>query len=380
MDEPHPNPRFSCLSLALLLVVAGAVVFAFVFGFLGPRAGSWTTIGAAALAAVAVFIIERRLKNLFWAVLAALVLSIHPQVRQPAKDQIELLAQSGILAGLAAVAVAWHLAFHRRFAWRLWPLVGGAMMTSVGLTWVADTSLGLLAALLIGLSLLPAAVFARYRRLRIDPSLPSRLNVLTTLGLAILGPIGAIYLCRLLDLTSSELRLGETVRAAWLAFLDQPVNGLSLAGFNRWCWPSAWLAVPILLWAWWRALKRGWREWRVGHPPAAWLLSILAVLAAGFLVPRPDVAPLVLVGISVLLLVFWVADVWKGTMEQLILLPPEAERPPLTATPPPPAPAPPPAEPAPPPAEPKVEAERSDQPAEPKVEAERSDQPAVKQS
>ena len=60
-------------------------------------------------------------------------------------------------------------------------------------------------------------------------------------------------------------------------------------------------------------------------------VDVLVVDSVAALVPRAELAPLTLMGITVVLLVFWLADVWKGTLEQLILLPPEAERPPVRA-------------------------------------------------
>jgi hypothetical protein len=73
-------------------------------------------------------------------------------------------------------------------------------------------------------------------------------------------------------------------------------------------------------------LRRGWRDWKAGTVPTAWFLTSATLLASVLLVSRPDAGMLTLVGLSVTMVVFWVADVWKGTVEQLILLPPEEER------------------------------------------------------
>jgi hypothetical protein len=330
MTQPDANVRVSCLSLAILVLVAGLMAAALALGFLGPRAGSWTTIAAVTLAGVAVFMIERGLHNLFWGVVAAAALAAHPLVRQTGREPEDLLAQAAALAGLAAVAVGWRLAFQRVFAWRLWPLTAAALAASVGLTWSADPALGLVVGFLGGLSLLPAPVLARRRRLRVDlPSPPSRLNVMTALGVSLLAPVAGVYLSQWLAL-AGEPRPWHSLGEAWQAYLDRPVKGWDQ--LNDWCWPTAWLIMPLLAWAWWRSCKRGWRAWRTGQTPAAWLLTVLMPAAAIALVPRAELAPLTLMGISVVMLVFWLADVWKGTLEQLILLPPETERPPVRAT------------------------------------------------
>src|SRR5262245_2573828 len=184
MGEAEKSPRLTCGSMALAGVLALIVVIAL---YRQPRPPTWPSIGAAAIGVVSVFLIGRGMLTFVGGLAAAALLTFHPvwfvlgeknELGDAIHPQQKVLAAACVLACVAGTRVGWHLTFHPVFAWRLWPIVIGALAVLSGLAWVGDKYLGLLA-LALSISELFAGVFLAYRlRRRQAKVLPSRLNVM----------------------------------------------------------------------------------------------------------------------------------------------------------------------------------------------------------
>jgi hypothetical protein len=90
-----------------------------------------------------------------------------------------------------------------------------------------------------------------------------------------------------------------------------------------WAWTLPWIVVPLLLIGFWRTAIRGWKEWKQGDPPFAWLLTFasLGVLLA---IGSEELATgsLALAAIGALLSVFGIADLIQALVERIELKPP----------------------------------------------------------
>jgi hypothetical protein len=82
-----------------------------------------------------------------------------------------------------------------------------------------------------------------------------------------------------------------------------------------------------MLWGFWRSFRRGWRLWRRGQPPVAWVLTLYGAVAfAGAALHSGEagqITLLTLASLAVLLGVFGIADLVRGFMERLVLAPPQ---------------------------------------------------------
>src|SRR5215472_14941680 len=101
MPDPDKTPKLTCGSIALAGLLAVIAVVALQRQTQPP---TWASTGAAAVAVVAAFVIARGVQNVFWALLAATLLTLHPAWSREAENHPEeLLAGAVVLAGLAGV-------------------------------------------------------------------------------------------------------------------------------------------------------------------------------------------------------------------------------------------------------------------------------------
>jgi len=337
MAETEKSPKLTCGSLLLLGVLAALVLVAVRQQVTGREQDSWPLTAAVVLAVLSVFQIERGVRNFFWGLIAAAFLTFHPSWRQPANlAGAAVFAESLVLATLASVSVAWYLTFHPRFAWRFWPVIAAVLAGCIGLAWPGelgpkDPRPGLLAMILTVSGLLIAVLLARQLRRRSPAESPSRLNVWTAGLLVVLAPAGGLLVNRFLDSradTSGNLLI--PLREAVRQLPAGSTSAFTRSQLDAWCWPHPWLVLPLLGFALWRTVRRGWKQWTKSEPPYAWLLTWASLVFVGAMFFRTveDTSPLlVMIALAVLLLVFLVGDLLRGTLEGLTLPPPEEREP-----------------------------------------------------
>ncbi len=132
-------------------------------------------------------------------------------------------------------------------------------------------------------------------------------------------------------------RLG-TAPPTWnnyLEFLEATFipNGDSTCGLSlmvteleKWGW-AAILTLAMMVVGLWRSGRRGWKCWRRGQAPLAWVLTLFAVMDLAGIAWHPprtaSAALLPLAPVAVLLNVFGLADLAQGLGERLVLAPPQ---------------------------------------------------------
>jgi hypothetical protein len=292
---------------------------------------------AAFVIVAAVFLIERRLNRYFWGLVAAVLLIVHPSFQRQfvQSGNPALLAEGLVLATLACTFLTWDLTVLPDLAWWSWLVVNVALCLCIGTAWVVQAPAGLRAAVVAGLGSGLAFFIGRWRPIDQPASPPSRWNAAAAAATAIVATVGGFLLIPRLAWVAAWLQSATPnsakgslalLSASLQASRDQPWREFSPHQLAEWCWPFVWVVLPMLAWAIWRTLRRGWELWRRGQAPLPWLLSLYTVLTvlAGGLLPAgdPRTAIVTLTPLVVLLFVFWVADLFRGVMERLVLRPP----------------------------------------------------------
>jgi hypothetical protein len=318
MTEPMTPWRFpwGLMVTAALLAVLAAIS-------MGARLASTVASPeiwlAPAICVSAVFLTLQQLQNYFWGIVAALSLMFHPAYWQwaPVYPSI-LLAEVAELLILAAVVVACGLVYQPHWAWRSWLVLAPLTGIACGVAWQAVPTSGLAISLLPLVVLPLVAAHALGRRRRPDKPAPCAGNVVAGLGLGLFGPaVGLLwgYLAEPGGLSLSQIANSLELR--------QPITTLEL---EKCFWPTPWAVVPLAVWGLWRTFRRGRSELARRKAPAAWALTLFALLnllAAG-LMPGDncEMSVLSLATVAVLLGVFGVADVFRNIWDQLRLAPP----------------------------------------------------------
>jgi hypothetical protein len=321
----------------VLTVVALAAVLASVYrvGATPNAPGRWEFVGAAVGAAACAFLVVRWVQSYLWAVLAGLLLGLHPLFRDAvAGSDYGLVAEALQWLVLAATVSAWRLTFLPRFRWRTWLVLAGVCCVATGLAWPLRPRAGLVAGLTCGGGLLAAALLAaRLHRRRLTLR-PSWLNITTAALVGLAAPVGGLFLApvSVRHLDWHQMKADSDAVDLWHAALGSPTGGYRVHGFSaderdRWGWHQGGLALALMVWGFWRTFRRGWKEWARRKPPLTWALTLfgmIALVGASFHPgAAPDTAYLSLASLAVLLGVFGVADVVRGFMERLVLAPPE---------------------------------------------------------
>lgn len=329
MADVERTPKLTCGTLVLTATLALLVVFALHYHGQPPP---WGATGAAAVAAVAVFVLVRSYHNFFWGLLAAAALTFHPSWsaygEAPAE---EILAGAVVLAGLASAALGWRLTFHPHVGWRSWPLVLGGCAICAGLAWKAERSLGLLMVLLSAVTFWSGAFLAARFRQRATTNVPARSNIYLGGAMVLLVPAAALVVFRFLD--RALFNTGDWLEAARSALPESvSVSGHAVeATMAVWAWPVAEITVPLLLLALAMSGRRGYRQWTRNQTPGGWLPLVLALGMLGIVLVQPGQTgaglALLLVSFTVMLAVSLVADSIGYVFERLVLLPPDERAP-----------------------------------------------------
>jgi hypothetical protein len=287
----------------------------------------WTTVAAACVAVQATFLMMRQLHSGLWGLLAAGLLTFHPFFQTAAaNDGPAFWAQTSAWATLAAAILAAHLTYSTYFYWFAWLLLVGSLALGPGLSWFWNVPTGLLAALLVVVGLLPTAFLGLCFRRQQPAARPAWPNLLAAAAVSLLAPA-----CGLLLVALYQRPVGATgsssLASEVAALKDWLIPHPTLDRLESWCWPNAWVLGLVALWAIWRSLRRGLKQWRSRQPPLAWQLT-LTVLWIGswlFLLSSHETSgpPLLFTALATLLSVFLAADVWRGLMDRLVLRPPE---------------------------------------------------------
>jgi hypothetical protein len=336
MTEPPTRQGlpWAALFWSGLLAAALVILYRGVPGPDGPI--PWKSAWAATAGGVAVFLVLRWLQNTPWGLIGGALLALHPLVlREAGRTDAAVISQSLVLAVLAGTVAGWRLSFEPGFAWRFWPLVGAVLLVGNALAWPIYPRSGLLAGLTAAGGLLAAAVLATRRYRRPAPGSPGGLNIVMALGLGVAGPLAALALApacvHFLDwhhLLPAEADAIELLQAGIdTNIADYHWQGFTAPQVQRWGWPAAWLTGVLMIWGFWRSIRRGWRLSARRQPPTAWLLTgyaVLAFVAAALHSTGTDpFSLLTLAALGVLLAVFGVADLVRGFMERLVLAPPQ---------------------------------------------------------
>ncbi|OAI49766.1 hypothetical protein AYO44_06095 [Planctomycetaceae bacterium SCGC AG-212-F19] len=325
MAEIDRSPKLTCGSIALAGVLALVVVVALQRQAQPP---TWASTGAAAIAVVAVFLVARGVHHFGWGVVAAALLTFHPTWQAQSKALPEaVLAGADVLAVVAAACIGWRLAFHPRFGWRLWPVVGGAAAICIGLAWAADPHLGMLAVAVAMTSFWAGTFLGSKLRQRKPETLPAQLNLLTAGTLVLATPIAALVVYRFLDRSLYNVNNMSDLVANTMP----PGLSVSFAAFDAnhlasWCWPHPVLVLPFAVFALFMNVRRGWRQWSRAEAPTAWFLTILTLVILTGLLVLPSQGPamqVILTALVVLLTTSMIADVLWHLVERLVLRPPD---------------------------------------------------------
>jgi len=159
------------------------------------------------------------------------------------------------------------------------------------------------------------------------PLLAANLALAGTLGVLIpaAGPTAAAA-GELLGLFPRHVTQSEGGIAALLeASLPRELVGLPAwvaDNLDGWAWPLPWLVLALMAFGLWRAFRRGWKQLARRHAPLGWLLLLQVAWVGLALCLDQQGGLLSLVFLTVLLVVFCVADLTRGIGERLVLAPP----------------------------------------------------------
>jgi len=340
------------LALAVVLLAAGVALRT--RSLIDMAAAPWwEVVGWAALTVGAAFLVMRWLQNNFWGLVTGAAVLLHPLYWQGGGTFLQMHRMEALkeeealeLVMLAVAIAGWRLAYRPDFAWLEWltlaavPVVavapsaftsssgpgpsGGwphpddvASLAAPGATPLLDWSTAALALIVFPVGTLLGAF--RYWGGGNGRPHPGNLVCTFCAGLVIL----------LVALLCTPLHALPWQGEATAQLTSPHLRAFEPEQLKRWCWPSVWAMVPLMVWGLLRSVRRGWRQWRKGLPPTPWLLTLHAalVLAAVTTYAGDNPAPvaLPLASLAVLLAVFGVAEVFRMMSERLILLPP-AER------------------------------------------------------
>jgi hypothetical protein len=297
----------------------------------------WPVLAAVVAEVVLTFLALRRSVGPFWAVVAGVLLAVHPYSWKwtPPFDQA-LWVQALELAVLVGVIEGGRLAFAPRAAPLGWLVAFVWLGAGVAACWFLSPAAGAVAVLLTGLALsIFAGLASRQRRRPGMTAVPSRWNifgailvgVLAVCAGTLLAPLAEPYLggtvrTRLTPGQTPWETIQMTVPAGWGWHLP----GLTADELRQWSWPTPWAVLPLMAWGLWCTVSRGWKQSARRQPPLAWILTLYSGLALLGVSLRPaeapDVALLPWAVLSVLLSVFCVGDTLRTLWERLRLQPP----------------------------------------------------------
>jgi hypothetical protein len=322
MTEPQTRWRMPWGPVLTLALLAGGVTVRELSALPAEDGSRWNVVASAVLIVMSTFLVMNWLQNYFWGVVTALAMWLHPVYWHWAEPFGPALWANALELLLLSVTIAgWRLAYRPDFAWFGWlPLtaVGAAAMIAMpedvhGVAWSTNV-LVLLAFPALG-TILSARQYWRGGNDR-----PSLANIFCTFTAGLL-----ILVC---SLAQTEGMWSQ--QQQFLASMTQ--FGLNLSHlfiaewWNQWCWPNVWLAAPLMVWGLCRSVWRGWRQWKRRLPSTSWLLTLYTVLVWASLAMDPgDNTPnavLPRASLAVLLMIFGIADVFRGISERIILLPP----------------------------------------------------------
>ncbi len=292
------------------------------------RVARWPSLAAVGLIVFALILAGHRLKNLFLGLLVATAVALHPDVRHlagliaPDLPALALLLVSFVLTLSSTLEL-----YETRFCVGRWLILLASLSLTIGLAWSADRATGVLAATGTAVSLL-LAVFAFLRRR--SPQ-GNGTNAFAALLVAMAAPVAAVGVTRLLDPTVERI---ADLHPTWIRPTWHGVKGFWDLGLEGAFWIAWWVAGLILVYSWWRTLRRGWKRSRAGTAPVSWGLTIFAILASGVTTltvpPNADADALAraftpLIPWCVLLGGFLIFDVLHGLGESLVLAPPDEQ-------------------------------------------------------
>jgi hypothetical protein len=261
----------------------------------------------------AVALVGRLSQGYLFALVCGLLISWHPLFFHPATNGAPShLALALLFLTAALVLAAWHELLAKPFTWWRWVLLFAGLASAAGLAWRWDRLLGIEATLLVVISLLVLAPITYV----LGKARSSWASFAVIIALGLLAPATAA----LLSQDANALQLESWSAPNW-SLLGSKWEEL-LAG---WFFIPWWITTPIVLWAWWRTLRRGRRQWDKGEAPLAWVLTVGSSLAfLGTIAASSAQAAFQPVPIWIILLAaFLVFDVLQAIGERLVLQPPE---------------------------------------------------------
>jgi hypothetical protein len=331
MEQPA-SPRITCLSLIVSVALAGGAVFIARGWWVNRDPLLWPATVGAAIVAVAVFWTERRLQGFIWGIGAAVLMTLHPGLREPDSDGwSRFFAEATVVAVMAGLTVCWHITFMPKNTWQFWPFAACFLAGGIGLTWACEPRLGVFALVLTALTLGTAAMLGWVIRGRKSPHGPAFLNPAGTALMAVVVPAFGLLVLKLINPPPDSISSTSSFWEPLLRARGAPPSdtGLSVGQLNQSFWPWLWLTGPVMMWAVWRALRNGWRQWQRTQPPLAWTLPLftLALVPTVFFWPfrEPGKTPLTLSALAVLLTTYLAVDLLRAAGRRLVL-PPGYER------------------------------------------------------
>jgi len=266
------------------------------------------------------------------------LLPLHPLfLAWAASHERALRVEALQLVVLAGAVVAGRLAFRPDFAWKSWGLVGVLLAAALGLTWAVLPPAALGASVVAAVGLPAGALLALRRRGHASLPRPSGWNLASAAVIGLLAPVAGLFLAPWAGYLPGWASAADVAPPAealdrlWAAVrFDLPggaPHGFTPEDLSRWCWPTAWVVLPLMAWGLWRTLRRGWKQARRAQLALAWLLTLFALvtLTGGALLSTAAGAGglLGLAALTVLLPVYCVADLCRGLAERLVLAPPD---------------------------------------------------------
>jgi hypothetical protein len=339
------TPWGSVLALAFLAITLS---LAFRLGPGAERPAPWPGVVAAVFAAGAAYLAGQQLLGAAWGIILALLLTLQPPLATWVHaDARPVLAEALQWTALALMVAGWRLCFRERLAGLAWLVLFLVLCLDEATAWLTQPRAGLVVSLAGGAGLVAASLVALAHRLPpVGLRVPSAWNAALGLVAGLLAPVAGLAAAVGLAVSAAWLGAngltvladagGPATGAEALDLLKTAVGGgtagFALPGFTAaelgvWCWPSPWVTLPLAGWGLWRALRRGRKLAAAGRPPVSWAILVYPAAAVLGMALDPDgvraVSFLPLASLAPLLVVFCVADLFRGLGERIVLRPPD---------------------------------------------------------